>query len=165
MSFENRTCELPGCGTVFVGKANARFCSGKCRWKHNSKLRRVEEAMAREKDPEAQRRGKANRAKGARAENEVCHLIRDITGDEVRRNLSQTRDAGGDVKWGPFYFEVKYQQRFVMPEWQKQAVQSAQADGGLVPAVVYRRPNEPFWVSLPFAVFLQMFDALRKTAK
>lgn len=165
MSYENRTCELDGCGTVFVGKAGARFCSDKCRWKYNRKLRYAEEIMAREKDPEAQRRGKANRAKGARAENEVCHLIRDLTGDEVRRNLSQTRDAGGDVKWGPFYLEVKYQQKFAMPEWQKQAVQSAAGGGNLVPAVVYRRPNEQFWISLPFDAFLQLFDAMRKAMK
>lgn len=115
------------------------------------------------KDPEAQKRGKANRAKGARAEREVCHLIHQLTGDEVRRNLSQTRDAGGDVKWGPFYFEVKYQKTIAMPAWQQQAVASAVQDGtGCTPAVVYRRPEEQFWISLPFEAFVQMFDTMRK---
>lgn len=122
--------------------------------------------MAREKDPEAQKRGKANRAKGARVEREVCHLIQQITGEEVRRNLSQTRDAGGDVLWGPFYLEVKYQAKINMPEWQRQAVQSAVQDGsGLVPAVVYRRANEQFWISLPFETFVALFDAMRKAMK
>lgn len=119
----------------------------------------------REKDPAAQARGRSNRRKGAVAEREVCHIIGSITGDEVSRNLSQTRDAGGDVVWGPFYLEVKYQRTIAMPAWQHQAVQSAVQDGrGLVPAVVYRKPNDDFWISLPFSDFLNLFTALRDAA-
>lgn len=117
--------------------------------------------MAREKDPEASRRGKANRAKGARAEREVCHILETITGRKHARNLEQTRDGGGDVEWGPFFLEVKYQKTIAMPAWQAQASESA-IPQGLVPAVVYRRAGEPFWVSVPFDVFVSMFDAMQK---
>lgn len=160
------------CGTLFTGRADARFCSDACRWREHSKqayqARKQGVVMAkpkREKDPEAQARGRSNRRKGAVAEREVCHLIRGATGDEVSRNLSQTRDAGGDVKWGPFYLEVKYQKTIAMPAWQQQAAASAAQDGeGLVPAVVYRRPNEQFWIAMPFDAFLATFATLRDAA-
>lgn len=157
------------CGTLFFGRSDARFCGDTCRWRHHAAHRKPqtdEEMAKREKDPAAQARGRSNRRKGAVAEREVCHIIRDITFDEVNRNLSQTRDAGGDVVWGPFYLEVKYQRTIAMPAWQLQAVQSARQDGrGLVPAVVYRKPNEPFWISLPFADFLNLFATLREAAR
>lgn len=153
------------CGTSFIGRPNREFCDDHCRMTYHAEARKMARKEKREKDPEAQRRGRANRAKGARAENEVCHLIRDVTGNEVRRNLSQTRDAGGDVKWGPFYLEVKYQKTIAMPAWQEQARASAAQDGdALVPAVVYRRPNEQFWISLPFREFLLLFESLRLAA-
>lgn len=165
MATEHR-CER--CDTLFFGKSTARYCSDTCRWRDAADRRnhKGDDMAKREKDPAAQARGKANRRKGAVAEREVCHIIRDITFDEVSRNLSQTRDAGGDVVWGPFYLEVKYQRTIAMPAWQAQAVQSANQDGrGLVPAVVYRKPNEPFWISLPFSDFLNLFAALREAAR
>lgn len=120
--------------------------------------------MKKVKDPEMQKRGKQNRAKGARAEREVCHIIERITGTPTSRNLSQTRDAGSDVEWGPFMLEVKYQQHVAMPAWQQQATISA-AEKHLVPAVVYRRPQQEFWISLPFEVFVTMFETLRRAAE
>lgn len=148
--------ECPKCGTVFLGKANKQFCSDLCRWGFH--------AMAKQKDPEAVRRGRSNRRKGAVAEREVCHIIAGITGEEVKRNLTQTRDAGSDVTWGPFMLEVKYQQTYALPAWQRQVEVSAK-DAGLLPAVVYRRPEEKFWISLPFDTFVMLFDGLRRAAE
>ena len=165
MALTEKPCANPACGMLFVGRANKHYCSDHCRWRKHSATHyeAVRSTMPKVKDPEAQRRGKANRAKGARVEREVCHLIRDLTGDDVSRNLSQTRDAGGDVKWGPFYLEVKYQQTLALPAWQRQATESAAKDvDQLVPAVVYRRPNEHFWVAMPFHTFVMMFDMMRK---
>lgn len=51
--------------------------------------------------------GKAQRDKGARFEREVCSIIEDVTGYKVKRNLSQTRDGGYDIKFGPFRLECK----------------------------------------------------------
>ena len=154
MALTEKTCD--GCGMTFLGRPNARFHSDLCRWSFH--------AMAKQKDPEAVRRGKNNRRKGAVAEREVCHIISDITGEEVKRNLSQTRDAGSDVTWGPFMLEVKYQQTYALPAWQRQVEVSAK-DAGLLPAVVYRRPDEKFWVSLPFETFVMLFDGLRRAAE
>lgn len=170
------TLDCAYCGVEFKTYQRAKYCSSSCRWRHhrataylldtNPEMDKNEAAqMAKIKDPAAQARGRSNRARGAQAERDVCHLIRDLTGDDVSRNLTQTRDAGGDVKWGPFYFEVKYQRAIAMPAWQEQAKASAAEDGGgLIPAIVYRRPNDKFWVSLPFETFLMMFDQLRKAA-
>lgn len=168
-----KTCAY--CGELFTGKRNAKFCSDEHRWRHHSavkyeqvKQQRVQEAppMAKQKDPAAQARGKSNRARGAQAERDVCHMIEETTGDKVRRNLSQTRDMGGDVKWGPLYLEVKYCRNISMPAWQAQAIKSASDDGeGLVPAVVHRRPGEPFWLSMPLHSFLALFQGLREAAK
>lgn len=165
------------CSGEFTGRPQAKYCGDRCRWLHHANAAKFQQELGIDKqealdmakapkDPEASRRGRSNRAKGARAEREVCHLIHGITGDDVSRNLTQTRDAGGDVKWGPFYFEVKYQKTIAMPAWQQQAVISAAEDpDNLCPAVVYRRPGEKFWVSLPFETFLMMFDTLRKAAE
>lgn len=173
MSYSEKQCRH--CNATFVGDSRTVFCGDHCRWRYYShvnyeKRKEAAKAMPKEprapKDPEAQARGRSNRAKGARVEREVCHLIQQITGDEVRRNLSQTRDAGGDVKWGPFYLEVKYQQNLALPAWQRQALASAVQDGNnLLPAVVYRRAGEKFWISLRFEDFLMLFDGLRKAAQ
>lgn len=161
------------CGKLFVGKPVARYCSDTCRWRDRSAERyaaqKAEQEGAvpkpkREKDPVRQAMGRSNRRKGAVAEREVCHLVERHTGDKVCRNLSQTRDAGGDVIWGPFYLEVKYQRTIAMPAWQRQAVQSARDEGERIPAVVYRQPNEKYWVSMPFEEFLQLFQGLRVAA-
>lgn len=152
MALTEKKCECEGCDVVFVGRNNAKFCSDLCRWR------------ARDKEALAATRGRANRAKGARAEREVCDIVNTITGAGVKRNLSQTRDSGSDVQWGPFLLEVKYQRTYALPAWQRQASDAAK-DAGLYPAVVYRRPNEKFWISLEFETFITMFEALRRAAE
>lgn len=156
MASTEKTCLAPDCGVVFVGRPNRVYCSDQCRWSHA--------AVKKAKDPERVLMGRSNRRKGANAERDVCHVINEITGEGVKRNLSQTRDAGSDVVWGPFMLEVKYQKALALPAWQRQ-VQVAADDAGLVPAVVYRRPDEKFWISLPFETFVMLFDALRKAAE
>lgn len=119
-------------------------------------------------NPEVPERGKLSgagaRRKGARGENEVCKLLTEIVGTKHVRNLDQTREGGGDISWGPFLLEVKTTETVSMPAWQRQAVASAEKRGD-VPAVVWRRKAEKWWVALPFAEFATMFEALRAGAE
>lgn len=167
MAITSKECANPKCGRTFLGKSNKKFCSDHCRWGKHVDERRELEAIQAElegKTVDRSKLGRANRAKGARAEREVCDILTAISGSKVKRNLSQTRDAGSDVQWGPFLLEVKYHQQYALPAWQRQAVESAR-DGNLVPAVVYRRPQEEFWISLPFTTFVTLFETLRKAAQ
>lgn len=146
-----KTCQNAACGVEFRGRANAVYCTDACRWRDHA-----QKAYAMKKLT-----GKGCRAKGARVEREVCHLIKAITGDEVARNLDQTREGGFDVKWGPFGIEVKARQTISMPEWQRQ-VTAAVAGSDLTPAIVWKRNGEDFWIAVPFSDFLALFDQMRK---
>ncbi len=115
------------------------------------------------KDPALVKRGKAARNKGAAGEREVCEILTRIVGEKHTRLLGQARDAGGDVKFGPFLLEVKRQARTKMAEWQQQAAVSAR-DAGMLPAVVWRQDGAKFWISVPFEEFVQIFEALRQGA-
>ena len=148
----------PNCETEFLGRSNKAFCKDQCRFTFHAKAKKVDKPKL-----DASAMGSRNRSKGARAENEVCHILADLTGEELHRNLGQARDSGGDVDWGPFLLEVKYQQTYSLPHWQRQVTEAA-AERGLVPAVVYRRPHERFWISLPFHEFVILLDTLRKKA-
>lgn len=164
MAYTEKNCEW--CCKRYVGRGNARFCDKLCRWNFHAanKYETMKDTTAGMIKLDASKMGKANRMKGQRAEREVCALVSAMTGHDVSRNLGQARDSGGDVEWGPFLFEVKYRKIIAMPAWQAQA--QASVDGkGLIPAVVYRRPQEKFWVSLPFEDFVNLFEALRKAAE
>lgn len=147
----DQLCEW--CGKSFASYRNKKFCSDKCRWKQTRMTKYYGDDMAK-------LGGKGCRDKGARTEREVCHIIEQIAGDKVSRNLEQTREGGADVHWGPFALEVKARQTIAMPEWQRQ-VREAVAGTDKIPAVVYRRNGEDFWISLPFSEFLKMFTELR----
>lgn len=119
--------------------------------------------MTKEKDPALVKRGRGARVKGQVGEREVCEILTRITGNKHKRILGQARDSGCDARWGPFLLEIKRQQRLKMPDWQQQ-VQVAARDAGLLPAIVWRRDNEKWWVACPFEEFVQVFEALRQGA-
>lgn len=96
-----------------------------------------------------------SRAKGAKGELEVCMLLRKWTGDRHTRELDQCREGGGDVRFGPLLLEVKRRERIDMPAWQAQACESA-TNAGLLPAVVWRRNQEDWWVAMPFIQYLAL---------
>lgn len=112
------------------------------------------------KNPVLVKRGKAARVKGQVGEREVCEILTRIVGEKHNRLLGQARDAGADVRWGPFMLEVKRQQRLKLPDWQQQ-VSVAARDAGLLPAIVWRRDGEKWWVACPFEEFVTIFEALR----
>jgi len=108
--------------------------------------------------------GAGVRRKGARGENEVCKILTRIVGTKHVRNLDQTREGGGDVAWGPFLLEVKTTETVSMPAWQRQAIASAEK-GGDIPAVVWRRKGEKWWLAMPFEEFVTIFETLRLGAE
>lgn len=156
-------CEQPFKSTT----KRAVFCCDGCRWTHHNNARRDLSAYGdiQTDMPGGKKRlsGRGAKAKGARGERDVCALIAGITGDDVSRNLDQSRDGGHDIDWGPFAIEVKSQQSVSMPAWQAQVMASV-AGTDKVPSVVWRRRGEEFWVALPMKDFVAIFNTLRVAA-
>lgn len=113
--------------------------------------------------PKSKVGGRYAKQKGERGEREVCGIITRLTGEPSKRKLGQAREGGGDVDWGPFLLEVKARQTVSMPAWQEQ-VRIAANESGQVPAVVWRRKGEEFWIALPFEEFISIFNSLRLAA-
>ena len=66
--------------------------------------------------------GKYQRDKGSRSERELCALLRDSLGIDVRRNLGQERDSGNDIDLPGFAVEVKRRARIAgVYDWLRQA--------------------------------------------
>jgi hypothetical protein len=87
---------------------------------------------------------KGSREKGRRAEIELCKLLSDELGIEVRRNVDQARSGGADTFDVPGYsIEIKRREMLARPTWWKQACEQAQRVG-MEPLVFYRRNREPW---------------------
>lgn len=88
------------------------------------------------------------RRKGAAAEREVLKLLGAELGQELTRNLEQTREGGADclAVWG-WAIEIKRQESLSRPAWWRQAVRQAQQVGA-EPMLLYRRNREPWraWI-------------------
>ena len=48
-----------------------------------------------------------SRTKGATFEREVVNIIKEVLGEQVKRNLDQWRDGGHDIALGPYMIECK----------------------------------------------------------
>ena len=81
--------------------------------------------------------GKSQRTKCAAGEREVCHIIREVLGVEVHRNLTQTREGGCDIEVGRFNFEVKRRKSIAVHEFMDQAIKSV-GGSDRTPVVVCR---------------------------
>lgn len=68
--------------------------------------------------------GKSQRTKGHSYEREVVNDLRDTFGIDVSRNLTQTRDSGGDILLDDFLIECKRRAGIAVYEWIKQAEKS-----------------------------------------
>jgi hypothetical protein len=81
------------------------------------------------------------RNKGAAAEREVLKLLGAELGQSLQRNLTQTREGGGDCLevWG-WVIEVKRQEALSRPTWWRQACRQAEGKGE--PMLLYRRNRE-----------------------
>lgn len=133
--------------------------------KKDSKIKEFEAVLAPTEPEKPQKKvgGRYAKQKGERIEREVCAIITQLTGEESKRKLGQAREGGGDVDWGPFLLEVKGRSTVAMPAWQKQVCEAVEGTGQ-VPAVVWRRNGEKFWIALPFEEFVSIFNTLRLAA-
>ena len=94
----------------------------------------------------------SQRRKGAAGEREAHKALWEQLGEVVeRRDLSQTRDGGGDIRIprARVLVEVKRVERRAVPTWLAQARESAKAQGtGWSAVVMWRRNGSPwlaFW--------------------
>lgn len=99
--------------------------------------------------------GAYSRAKGARAERELCRLLSDYLGGKYSRNLKQFQQAQlGDIEQtvGPYLVECKNHATLAIPSWWRQACAAAEA-AGAVPclAIKIARKGWRFIVPLPEA--------------
>jgi hypothetical protein len=162
-----RVCKW--CGTPFIAqRARGIFCTPACRLANH--MQGIKDMTGFDDIPKEMPEksggvsGRGARAKGARGEREVCQLIAGITGDDVSRNIGQSRDGGHDVDWGPFAIEVKSQQTVSMPAWQSQVIRSVKGTDK-IPTVAWRRKSEEWWIALPMSKFIEIFDMLRRAAE
>jgi hypothetical protein len=84
--------------------------------------------------------GKYQRTRGATYEREVANDLKDTFGIDAKRNLTQTRDSGGDILIDGFLIECKRRKAIAVYEWMEQADKSCK--GSEKPIVVCRADGE-----------------------
>jgi hypothetical protein len=97
----------------------------------------------------------SQRRKGKNGELELCHLLTDSFGVVIKRNLSQSRDAGHDIDVPPFRIECKRRAKIHVYEWMKQVMRAC--PGGehpekVTPVLMIRADGER-WL-----VVMDLFD-------
>lgn len=97
--------------------------------------------------------GKSQRTKGAGFEREIVNVLRDA-GIEADRNLSQTRDGGGDISLPGLLIECKRRAKISVYEWMDQA--QAACEGEQRPVVVARADRRDAIVILPLDLFISL---------
>lgn len=98
--------------------------------------------------------GAYSRSKGARAERELCGLLREYLGVEATRQLKQYQQAQhGDIEEliGPYLIECKNQARITLGPWWEQARVAAIVRGA-IPCLAYRLPNRTLYDRWRFVV-------------
>lgn len=104
---------------------------------------------------------KSQRTKGASGERDVCNLIKEHLGVEVKRNLNQTREGGADIKMPPFSIEVKRRARIALYDWMTQAYCGCDYDDE-IPLVVCRGDHKEWLAVMPFYDFLQLLKKVKE---
>jgi hypothetical protein len=90
---------------------------------------------------------KSQRTKGAAGERELCRILSDELGKEVRRNLAQTREGGCDIRVGRHNIEVKRRARIGnLYDWMAQAASSC--EGTEQQPVVICRADGKKWLAV-----------------
>ena len=97
--------------------------------------------------------GAFSRNKGARAERELCALLRDNLGGDYCRNLKQYQQAQeGDIQQlvGPYLIECKAHATLSLKPWWGQIVQASSAHREHpVPCLAYKVPRKGWRFRVP----------------
>ena len=102
--------------------------------------------------------GKAQRERGKRGERYVANRIRDRLGMQARRGVQYSGgpDSPDVVGLAGYHIEVKNVNRLDLHKAIAQSVNDASEDE--VPIVVHHRDREPWYVTLGFEDFLDMYE-------
>ena len=88
--------------------------------------------------------GSFSRSKGQRGEREICKLLTERLGFEVKRNLQQYQDGGCDlVGLDKYAIEIKRQETELINSWWQQTKRQAK---GRMPVLFYRSNRKPWLV-------------------
>lgn len=105
--------------------------------------------------------GKSQRTKGANGELEVCRLIADHLGIQAKRNLTQTREGGADIKLASYSLEVKRRARIGnIYEWMGQARKACTPEER--PIVLCRADSKQWLAIIPIE---ELFRLIREEIK
>ena len=97
---------------------------------------------------------KSQRTKGATYEREIVTTLKDVLGIDAKRNLSQTRDSGGDILLDNYLIECKRRASISVYAWMKQAEESC--DIKQKPIVVCRADSKESLVIMKLSDFLPL---------
>ena len=93
--------------------------------------------------------GAKSRRKGNVGELEWVHLLRGQGFSTAERDLSQTRDGGGDIVLPPFLYEVKRYHKIAVRKWLDEAQASVVNYKGVeIPVVAMREDGRKDWMVL-----------------
>ena len=98
--------------------------------------------------------GKSQRTKGATYEREIVTALKDVLGIDAKRNLTQTREGGGDIVLDKYLIECKRRASISVYAWMKQAEESC--DTKQKPIVVCRADNQQSLVIMKLTDFLPL---------
>lgn len=96
--------------------------------------------------------GKSQRDKGANAEREVVHILKNH-GIEARRGQVFNGEPDIIAPALPIHLEVKRQETTKINEWMKQSEEQSR---GLYPSVIFRRSREDWKICMKFSDFLTL---------
>ena len=89
------------------------------------------------------------KVKGAAGELEFCNRYNIFFGEQLKRNLLQTREGGADITGcDPWVVEVKRCQNIEHPKWWRQVSAAVTAEHE-IPVVAYRVNNGKWTFQLP----------------
>ena len=106
--------------------------------------------------------GKSQRTKGHQFERDIVNLLKD-RGYQAARNLTQTRDSGGDINLPRWLIECKrYAKIGRVYEWLDQAITAA--SGVQKPIVVAKADRKDEIVIMRLSDFMEIMDVVESQA-
>jgi len=105
---------------------------------------------------------KMQRDKGHNFERDIVNWLKDW-GFEASRNLTQTRDSGGDISLPRWLFECKRYAKIAVYTWLRQAEIAAKPEQ--IPVVVAKADRQEPIVIMRFDKFLELMDAKENQTK